>query len=208
MHLGSTLGKRIHVMGNSCAGKTTLAQRIADTRGIPHVNLDALNWQPDWVGLNATDPEGFTDKLRDATAGDSWVVSGSYTGFSQTAFWHRLDTVIWLDLPMPVLLYRMLHRSWRRWRDRELLWGTNYESFWGQLAVWRGEDSLIWWIVTQHYRKRRAMLDCIANASWDHINFVRYRSARAAEQALFKDSGCLSDDRHRPDSARESVQHS
>ncbi len=179
------LGQRILVMGNSCAGKTTLAQRLADERDIPHVNLDALNWQPDWVGLNATNPELLREKFTDATSGESWTVSGSYTNDAQATFWPRLDTIIWLDLPMPVLLYRVLHRSWRRWRDKELLWGTNYETFWGQLAVWRGEDSLVWWIVSQHHRKRRAMLDYIVDPQWGHIRFIRFRTAAQMEQALF-----------------------
>lgn len=178
------LGQRILVMGNSCSGKSTLAARLATHMDRPHVNLDAINWQPDWVGLNATDPDLLEEKFRAATASEAWVVSGSYTAQAQAAFWDRLDTMIWLDLRMPVLLARVLRRSWRRWRNDELLWGTNKEKFWPQLAVWRGEDSLVWWIVTQHYRKRRAMLSYVTDPRWRHVRFVRFRSAAAAEEAL------------------------
>ena len=65
--------------------------------------------------------------------------------------------MIWLDLPMPVLLWRTLRRTWQRWRSRELLWGTNYERFWPQFTIW-SKDSLLTWIVTQHARKRRRTL--------------------------------------------------
>jgi adenylate kinase family enzyme len=145
----SLIGKRIHVIGNSCSGKSTLAARLASALDLPLVELDALNWRPGWVGLNDADPEEFERLIRDATRGDAWVVAGSYSRFSQRVFWDRLQTVIWLDLPMPQLLARALIRSWRRWRTNELLWGTNRERFWHQLKVWRKEDSLIWWIVTQ-----------------------------------------------------------
>jgi adenylate kinase family enzyme len=175
------LGSRIHVIGNSCSGKSALAARLSQSLGLPLVELDALNWLPGWVGLNATDPRELERRIREATAGDAWIVAGSYIGFSQRVFWPRLQTVIWLDLPMPTLLWRVLRRSWRRWRTRELLWGTNVEPFWSQLMVWRKEDSLVWWIVTQHGRKRREMRGFMADPAWAHLRFVRLTNATAVE---------------------------
>lgn len=58
---GTSVGRRIHVIGNSCAGKSTLGQRLARALDVPFVELDALNWQPGWVGLNATDPDELAD---------------------------------------------------------------------------------------------------------------------------------------------------
>ncbi len=187
----SPVGRRIHVMGNTSAGKSTLAARLAHALDVPFVELDALNWEPGWVGLNATNPVEFERRIREATAGDGWVVDGSYTGFSQRVFWPRLETVVWLDLPLPQILLRVLVRSWRRWRSQELLWGTNYERFWPQLMVWRKEDSLVWWAVTQQRRKRRSMLGYMVDPRWAHIHFIRLTSSgeiesftRAVESAL------------------------
>lgn len=167
------VGRRIHVLGNSCAGKSTFAARLAELLEVPLVELDALNWLPGWVGLNATDPGRLDARIRDATRGDGWVLAGSYERFCRAAAWPRLHTIVWLDMALWRLLARVLARSWRRWRDQELLWGTNYESFWRQLAVWRGEDSLIWWIVTQHRRKRQRMLEVMGDPAWAHIRVVR-----------------------------------
>ena len=64
-------------------------------------------------------------------------------------------------------------RSWKRWRTRELLWGTNYEKFWPQLAVWNKEDSLVWWIVTQQKRKRADMYARMGDPRWANVRFVR-----------------------------------
>jgi adenylate kinase family enzyme len=149
---------------------------------LPLVELDALNWEPNWVGLNTRDPAEFERRIRDATAGDAWIVAGSYTEFSQRAFWRRLETVIWLDLPLRVLLARTLRRSWRRWRSKELLWGTNYERFWSQLMIWRKEESLLWWVATQYRRKRRNMIERMANEEWAHIRFIRLTSAEEIER--------------------------
>lgn len=174
--------RRIHVIGNSSSGKSTLAAQLACMLDIPLVELDALNWEPDWVGLNATNPLEFERRLAAATSGDAWVVAGSYTAFAQRVFWPRVQLVIWLDLPMLILLSRMLRRSWRRWRTNELLWGTNYERFWPHFCVWRREESLIWWIVTQHGRKRRQMLSFMARSEFAHIRFVRLASTADIER--------------------------
>ena len=109
------------------------------------------------------------------------MTAGSYTATAQRAFWPRLDTIVWLDLPAPLLMWRCLRRSWRRWRTGELLWGTNVERFWPQLAMWRGEDSLLWWIATQHRRKRRATLAAMVDPRWSHIRFVRLKSSADIE---------------------------
>ena len=180
----AALGQRIHVIGNSGCGKSTLGAELAELLGVAFVELDALNWEPNWVGLNATDPERFLERIRAATAADGWVVAGSYSGFSERGFWPRLDTVVWIDLPIPVLLWRVLRRSWRRWRSRELLWGTNYERFFPQFKVWEKDRSLVWWIVTQQARKRRNMLSRVGDPRWRHIRFVRLGSR--GEVAAFR----------------------
>ncbi len=178
--LQSPIGERIHVIGSSCSGKSTLAARLAEALGVEFVELDALNWLPNWVGLNTTDPARLERRFRDATSGERWVVAGSYSDFSRRAFWPRLDTVIWLDLPMPLLLWRVLRRGWRRWRSQELLWGTNREQFWRHLAVWQ-QDSLLYWVITRHRRRRRDRVADMADLRWAHIRFVRLRSRRETE---------------------------
>jgi adenylate kinase family enzyme len=176
MAMTTSIGRRIHVIGNSCSGKSTLGARLAAILDLPFVELDALNWEAGWVGLNDTNPAELERRMSVATAGDGWVVAGSYSRFSKRVFWDRLESVIWLDLPVPVLVARMLRRSWRRWRTREVLWGNNQERFWPQLRFWRKEDSLLWWIVTQQSRKRREMLDAQEEPIWSHIEFVRLGS--------------------------------
>ncbi len=107
----SHIGNRIHVIGNSSSGKSTLAARLAGALDAPLVELDAINWRPGWVGLNTTDPEELKRRIREATRGERWVVAGSYTRISQEIFWPRLDTVVWLDLPLPLLVWRFLRRT-------------------------------------------------------------------------------------------------
>lgn len=183
------IGQRIHVVGNSSSGKSTLGAQLAVALNVPFVEMDALNWEPNWVALNDTNPKEFTRRIEHATQGDGWVVAGSYLRFTQTVFWPRLETVIWLDLPVYQLVYRMLKRSWRRSRSKELLWGTNYERFWPQLKFWNKEDSLLGWIVTQQQRQRRSMHAHIADPHWKHIQFIHLKSA-VEIKAFAQTNGC------------------
>ena len=175
------IGERVQVMGNSGSGKSTLGERLAGALDAPFVELDALNWLPGWVGLNQTDPEEFERRIRAATRGERWVAAGSYERFSRRVLWPRLDTVVWLDLPLRILVCRLLRRSWRRWRSGEMVWGTNQEKFWPQLRVWRKHDSLLGWLITQHARKRRNMTACMSDPRWAHIRFMRLTSPGAVE---------------------------
>ena len=66
----SSLGQRLLIVGNSCAGKSTLGAQLASVLDVPFVELDALNWEPNWVGLNDTDPDGLMRRMQKATEGD------------------------------------------------------------------------------------------------------------------------------------------
>ena len=106
----------------------------------------------EWVSLADTDPQAFEVRLAEATAGDGWVMAGSYMNFTRRLCWGRLQSVVWLDLPLSLILRRVVSRSWRRWRSRELLWGTNRENFFTQLKVW-SKDSLRRWALNRRARR-------------------------------------------------------
>lgn len=113
----SPIGRRIAVIGNTSSGKTTLGERLAGILAVPFVELDAINWQPNWVSLVEVNLAEFDRRVAEATSGAGWVTAGSYHTHSQRLFWPRLETIIWLDPPLPRLIWRVLTRSWRRWRS-------------------------------------------------------------------------------------------
>jgi adenylate kinase family enzyme len=169
------------VVGPSCAGKSTLAQRLADVLEVPFVELDALYWRPGWEG---TPDDEFMGRIEAATAGDGWVVAGAYHRQTTPTIWPRADTVVWLDIPLRTTTWRILRRSWSRWRTRELLWGTNEEKFWQQLKVWSEEESLIGYTWRTHREKRRRYAGAMQDPAYGHIRFVRFRSSREADAWL------------------------
>lgn len=85
--------RRIIVIGTTGSGKTTTARAIAERLGILHVELDALNWGPDWTEVPW---EVFRQRVSEAVAGDHWVVNGNYSK-SRDIVWPRADAAVWLD---------------------------------------------------------------------------------------------------------------
>jgi len=63
---------RIVVVGTSGAGKTTLAYRIAAQLQLPHIELDAINWQSEWRDLTRHDPEEFVRRVTEAIQAEAY----------------------------------------------------------------------------------------------------------------------------------------
>ena len=114
--MSDRLPKRVWVCGLSGSGKTTVARRLAAFLDVPHVELDALHWRhrPDW-GMPSDDE--FLPDVRQATAGDAWVVEGNYTR-SRDSFWPRVELMVWLDLPLRTACWRVFLRTLRRIRKQ------------------------------------------------------------------------------------------
>ncbi len=90
---------RIIVVGTTSAGKSTFAEKLANILDLDFVELDALYWQPNWVG---TPDDEFILKVADATSRERWVVAGTYSRTIPTT-WRRAEVVIWLDYSLSLV---------------------------------------------------------------------------------------------------------
>lgn len=169
--------RRIVVVGNTCAGKSTLGEAIARALLLRFVELDALFWKPNWQKPELGE---FRARVDEATSQGGWVVAGNYTTQQRDISWLRADTVVWLDVPLPLVVTRVLTRSFGRWRRQELLWGTNRERFLPHLKVWDEDASLVAWALRHHEPRRRDFERAMADPQWAHLEFIRFKSNSAA----------------------------
>jgi len=107
--------QRVLVIGPCGAGKSTAAVEIGGLLGLPVHHLDRLHWRAGWV-------ESTRDELRAALApilaGERWLIDGNYGGTMDERL-ARADTVVYLDYPTWLCLWRALARVWRyRGRSR------------------------------------------------------------------------------------------
>jgi len=168
------IGERILVVGVSSTGKSTLAEHLADLVGGAFVELDALFWLPQWREPRTED---FQTKVIAALDGaDRWAVAGNYNsrGIPDIVL-PRADTLIWIDLPLRTTMPRLIRRTWRRWRNRELLWGTNREVITEHLKVW-SNDSLVGYSLRHNRETRRRQTARFADPRWRHLRRHRLRS--------------------------------
>jgi adenylate kinase family enzyme len=106
--------RKIVVFGLPGTGKTTLALRLADLLDIPHHDLDH-------VLFTASGPlplAEFRARTAALTESQGWVIDGNYSKLADVT-WHRADTVIWLDYPLPLIVSRLTRRNLRRLAGRE-----------------------------------------------------------------------------------------
>ena len=168
--------RRVNVKGTSGSGKTTFAQELAERLGVPFVELDALHHGPDWYQPTA---EEFRARVVEAMAQlpDGWVIDGNYEAKLGDTVIAPADTIVWLDLPLPLKLRRVARRTRERIRDDVELWNGNKESW--RNALW-GRESLFAWLIRGHFRHRRTWPRLYAGDS----RFVRLRSVAAARRWL------------------------
>jgi adenylate kinase family enzyme len=99
--------KKVLVIGSGGAGKSTFARKLGEAIGIEVIHLDTLYWRPGWVKTDRQEWERTVERL---LACDSWIMDGNYGGTREMRM-QACDTVIFLDVPRSVCLYRILKRS-------------------------------------------------------------------------------------------------
>jgi adenylate kinase family enzyme len=101
--------KRIAIIGSGGAGKTTLALALERKTGIPALHLDRLYWKAGWV---ATAPEDWLKIQGNLLERPRWIIDGNY-GSTLDMRLAAADTVVFLDMPRLLCLWRALKRGLR-----------------------------------------------------------------------------------------------
>ena len=169
------MGRRIAVVGVSGNGKSTLARAAAAKLGVPYVELDALNHKPGWI--EATDEE-LRAAADEATRGDAWVADGSYYAKLGMLVHDRADEVVWLDQPLPLVLYRLIKRAISDVVTQRDMFNGNRQTW--RLAFW-GRDSLLGFAIRMHFRRRREWPRRFAQSE---TRVTRLRSPQAVDRWL------------------------
>src|SRR2546423_9077146 len=98
--------RKIMLSGAGGSGKSVMATRIAAQTGLPLIHLDALFWKPGWI---ETPREKWRRIVEELVRGDAWVMDGNYGGTLDLRL-AACDTVLFLDFPPIVCLWRVLKR--------------------------------------------------------------------------------------------------
>src|ERR671931_1822508 len=169
--------ERIVVLGRTGSGKTTLARELAAALGVPHVELDALYFGPDF----STAPLSvLRDRTSAAIAGDRWVTDGNKRAVRDLV-WPRADTIVWLDYPVYVSLWRLARRA----RSRTSALSAQAAQAGRRTGLPRQMLAAARGVLTalrSHRGQRREYPRMFAQPSNAHLAVARLRSPRATRR--------------------------
>ena len=171
--------KRVVVVGVTSSGKSTLAETLAKRFGMDYIELDALNWEPNWQSAPL---EVFRARVEKATRAARWVVAGNYRS-ARDLIWPKAELVIWLDYPLLIVLGQLTRRNFKRWWTQELLWGTNREPLWTHFKLW-SKESLYHWLFKTYWRRKREYPELLCQPEHQHLKLIRFMHPRETAEWL------------------------
>ena len=101
--------KRILVIGSGGAGKSTVARSLGKLLEIEVLHLDKFYWRRGWIKPSA---EEWLQTVTELINRDSWIIDGNYGGTLELR-WQRCDSIIFLDLPRLLCMWRIVKRNLR-----------------------------------------------------------------------------------------------
>ncbi|MEB6667729.1 adenylate kinase [Acinetobacter vivianii] len=172
--------KFINIIGTTGSGKSTFARKLADQRKLQNIELDNLLWLDDWQE-SSNDALFLKLKIAMENAATGWTIDGLYTR-TIPMIMEKVDTVIWLDYPFHINLYRLTKRTLGRVISRKKLWenSNNRES----LKLMLSKESIFIWLIKSYPKNRKKYSDLMQNPAYQHIQFIRLTSPKQTEAFL------------------------
>jgi adenylate kinase family enzyme len=164
--------QRLVLVGASGSGKTSLGSWVERHLGLPFTDLDDVFWRPGWQKAPVEVFRADVDRL---TARSRWVLAGNCSS-ARDLIWPRADTLVWLDLPLPLTLWRSTVRVLRQARSGELICNGNRQTV---SALVFGKDPLLWYAIKTVPPRRRQWPQLLAAPEHEHLANVRLTSASA-----------------------------
>ena len=112
------MSQRIHIVGASSSGTTTLGAALAGRLGVKHLDTDNYFWEATDPPFTTKRPEAERVALMEAAlaGADGWVISGSLIGWGDV-FVPRFDLVVFLHVPHEVRMERLMARERARYES-------------------------------------------------------------------------------------------
>ncbi len=165
------MGHKIALVGVGASGKTTLGPMVAERLGVPFYELDPIVHGPNWTERSN---EAFQEDLAAILSQKGWIVEGLWEFKIGDFILRHANTLVWLDPPLLVVLWRLWWRTVPRIIKRTALWNGNRETWRGAFG---GRRSLFGWAIHRHGLLRRTLPQRLTSPEYAHLTLVRLRSS-------------------------------
>ena len=105
--------QRVMIVGCAGSGKSTLARFLSGKTGLPVIHIDKIYWSEGWVMRPMEDIRPLIEK---AVQSSKWIFDGNNSSSFDLRS-TRADTIIFLDLPTHVCLFRVLKRTLKHYGE-------------------------------------------------------------------------------------------
>ncbi|MCB0113155.1 MAG: AAA family ATPase [Caldilineaceae bacterium] len=168
---------RVVVVGTSGSGKTTLARNIAHMLDMPHIELDAIHWGPNWTPLETPILQQL---VAERVSAERWALDGNYRHLRDIV-WRRATTLIWLDYPFWLVMWRIVSRTFLRALGHQELWNGNRESI---RQGFFSRNSVILWSFNTYHRRRKEYPVLLQQPEYAHLNVIIHHSPAETKRWL------------------------
>ena len=98
--------QRVMIIGSSGSGKSTLAKKLGKITKLPVIHIDKIYWKSGWVLRSADET---IEMIESAAKAEQWIFDGNNTTSFECRI-SRADTLIFLDFPTYLCMYRVIMR--------------------------------------------------------------------------------------------------
>lgn len=117
---------KIHIMGASGSGTSTLGAALSKQLGYVQFDTDDYYWKTKYTEAKVIS-ERICALTEDFTKNDHWILSGSLCGWGNPLI-PNFELVIFLYVPSKIRLERLQQREFHRYGDEILPGGSQYEA--------------------------------------------------------------------------------
>jgi len=127
------MNNKFFIVGSGGAGKSTLASILSEQQGIPSFELDQLFWNDAWV---VADADVFQNRVSLVVSQSQWILDGNYRGTVFNKVYSAADTLVWVNFPRRVVVYRCAVRALRMLVLRRKFYGKDLPpTIWGSIKL-------------------------------------------------------------------------
>lgn len=162
-----------------------MAAALAQRLNLGHIEVDAHFHLEDWSHPSEADFRSSLSTAMDSfdSSHGGWVACGNYGSKVGDLRRERCDTIVWLDLPKPVVITRLVRRTLRRAVLREHLWNGNREPL-GNFLSRDPDKNVILWSWTRFAKVRLQYETAMNDGSWAHLEVHRLGTRAQADAFL------------------------
>lgn len=169
--------KKVIILGSGGSGKSTLARRLSDITGLRAYHIDSIFWKPGWVSIS---DDELINSLNEVISKDSWIIDGNYSRTIDMRL-DACDTVIFLDYPRWMNLYRVL--------KRRIMYHNKPRPDMASGCREKLDLEFLMWVYNYPKRTRKKMLDKLESSDKDVYVFRKRRQLEKFLGDLTNSSG-------------------